>query len=144
IDVDDALVGEAAVLYLEGYLFDPPGARAAFHRAAHASRSAGRQVALTLSDPFCVERHRKEFRRFVGEHTDILFANEAEICSLYETNSFAAAVEAVRAEVTLAALTRSENGSVIVHGEMCVAVPAEPATVVDTTGAGDAYAAGFL
>jgi fructokinase len=143
-DVDTDLVASSAVTYLEGYLFDPPAAQAAFRLAASAAHKAGRQVALSLSDAFCVDRHRDGFRRFVKEDVDILFANEAEVCSLYEVNSFEEAVEAARADVALAALTRSEAGSVIVQEQATVTVKAEPAQVVDTTGAGDAYAAGFL
>lgn len=143
-DVDTALIAEAAVTYLEGYLFDPPAAQAAFRRAAAAAHAAGRQVALSLSDAFCVGRHRAAFRELVAGHVDILFANEAEIASLYETDDFDAAAEAVRKEVHLAALTRSAAGSTIVSGAETVHVPAAPAQVVDTTGAGDAYAAGFL
>ena len=143
-DVDAALVADSKVLYLEGYLFDPPAAQAAFRRAAAASHAAGRQVALSLSDAFCVDRHRAAFRDLVAGDVDILFANEAEICSLYEVNSFAEAEAAVRGEVAIAALTRSEAGSVILHGAERFVVAAEPAEVVDTTGAGDAYAGGFL
>ncbi len=143
-DVDEKLVGDAQVLYLEGYLFDPPAAQAAFRTAAAAARAAGRQVALSLSDPFCVERHRDAFRALVRGGVDILCANEAEVTSLYRVNSFAEAVEAARAEVKLAALTQSEAGSLIVRGAETVRVEAAPARVVDTTGAGDAYAAGFL
>jgi fructokinase len=143
-DVDEALVADAAVTYLEGYLFDPPAAQAAFRRAAAAAHAAGRQVALSLSDPFCVDRHRAAFRELVAHDVDILFANEAEVTSLYEENTFEAAAEAARRDVELAALTRSEAGSVILRGAEMVEIPAEPARVVDTTGAGDAYAAGFL
>ena len=143
-DVDAALVADSAVLYLEGYLFDPPAAQAAFRRAAAAAHAAGRQVALSLSDAFCVDRHRAAFRNLVSDDVDILFANEAEICSLYELDTFDAAAEAARAEVGLAVLTRSEQGSVILRGSERVVVEAEPTSVVDTTGAGDAYAAGFL
>ncbi len=143
-DVDEAMVAESAVLYLEGYLFDPPAAQAAFRRAAAAAHAAGRQVALSLSDAFCVDRHRAAFRDLVAGDVDILFANEAEICSLYEVESFDEAAEAARADVGLAALTRSEQGSLILRGGERVMVAAEPAQVVDTTGAGDAYAAGFL
>ncbi len=143
-DVDAALVADSAVLYLEGYLFDPPAAQAAFRRAAAAAHAAGRQVALSLSDAFCVDRHRAAFRNLVSDDVDILFANEAEICSLYELDTFDAAAEAARAEVGLAVLTRSEQGSVILRGSERVVVEAEPTAVVDTTGAGDAYAAGFL
>jgi fructokinase len=143
-DVDAALVADAAVTYLEGYLFDPPAAQAAFHAAAAAAHAAGRQVALSLSDPFCVNRHRAAFRALVAGHVDILFANEAEVTALYEANDFESAAELARADVALAALTRSEAGSLILRGAETVVVAAEPAEVVDTTGAGDAYAAGFL
>ena len=142
-DVDPALVANAAVTYLEGYLFDPPEAQAAFYKAA-AAHAAGRQVALTLSDPFCVHRHRVAFRELVAGHIDILFANEAEIAALYETNTHAEAANLARHDVALAAITMSENGSMIIKGGETVLVPAEPTQVVDTTGAGDAYAAGFL
>jgi sugar/nucleoside kinase (ribokinase family) len=143
-DVDPALVAASAVTYLEGYLFDPPAAQAAFRKAAEAAHAAGRRVALSLSDAFCVNRHRAAFLDLVANHVDILFANETEITALYERNSFEEAAAAARDDVALAALTRSEDGSVILHGEETVIVEAEPATVVDTTGAGDAYAAGFL
>jgi fructokinase len=143
-DVDEDLVAAASVTYLEGYLFDPPAAQAAFRRAANAAHKAGRQIALSLSDAFCVNRHRDAFRELVAGHVDILFANEAEITALYETNTFEAAAEAVRGDVDLAVLTRSEAGSLILRGSETVEVAAEPTRVVDTTGAGDAYAAGFL
>ena len=143
-DVDEALVADAAVTYLEGYLFDPPEAQAAFRRAAAAAHAAGRQVALSLSDAFCVDRHRDAFRELVRGHVDILFANEAEICSLYECNAFEDAAVLAGREVGLAALTRSEQGSVLLRGAERVVVAAEPAQVLDTTGAGDAYAAGVL
>ena len=133
-----------AITYLEGYLFDPPAAQAAFRRAAATAHAAGRQVALSLSDAFCVDRHRAAFRDLVAGDVDILFANESEITSLYEENTFEAAAEAVRRDVALAALTRSEAGSVILRGTETVEIAAEPTRVVDTTGAGDAYAAGFL
>ncbi len=143
-DVDAETVEGSAVTYLEGYLFDPPPAQAAFRRAAKLAHAAGRQVALSLSDPFCVDRHRAAFRDLVAGEVDILFANEAEICSLYETSDFDAAAQSARRDVGLAALTRSEAGSVLLRGAESIAVPAAPATVIDTTGAGDAYAAGFL
>ncbi|MGK7869222.1 adenosine kinase [Falsiroseomonas sp. E2-1-a20] len=143
-DVDEAEVASAAVTYLEGYLFDPPAAQAAFYKAAKAAHAAGRKVALTLSDPFCVGRHRAAFRAFVQDEADILFANEAELLSLYETEDFDAAVAQVRTEVALAAITRSEKGSLVVAGGESWPVGAVPTQVVDTTGAGDAYAAGFL
>jgi sugar/nucleoside kinase (ribokinase family) len=143
-DVDAALVGDAAVTYLEGYLFDPPTAQAAFRRAAAAAHAAGRQVALSLSDPFCVDRHRAAFRALVQGEVDILFANETEICSLYQEGEFEAAAAAAARDVSLACLTRSELGSVILRGTERTDVAAEPVSVVDTTGAGDAFAAGFL
>jgi sugar/nucleoside kinase (ribokinase family) len=143
-DVDPAEVARAQVVYLEGYLFDPPAAQAAFRAAAKAAHDAGRQVALTLSDPFCVGRHRAAFREFVAAETDILFANEAEILSLYETEDFEAAAAQAAREVKIAALTRSEHGSVILAGGARHVIAAQPTKVVDTTGAGDAYAAGFL
>jgi fructokinase len=143
-DVDAAEVASAAVTYMEGYLFDPPAAQQAFRKAAKIAHDAGRQVSLTLSDPFCVGRHRAAFRDLVKHQVDILFANEAELLSLYETADFATALAAVRQEVGLAAVTRSEKGSVIAAGAETVEVKAVPTQVVDTTGAGDAYAAGFL
>jgi sugar/nucleoside kinase (ribokinase family) len=143
-DVADTLVASAAITYLEGYLFDPPAAQAAFRKAAAAAHAAGRQVALSLSDAFCVNRHRAAFRELVSGHVDILFANETEITSLYEENTFEAAAEAARRDVAMAALTRSEAGSVILRGAETVEVSAKATKVMDTTGAGDAYAAGFL
>ncbi|HWD59194.1 MAG TPA: adenosine kinase [Stellaceae bacterium] len=144
-DIDPRVVGAAQITYLEGYLFDPPRAKAAFRRAAAVAHGADRLVALSLSDPFCVGRHRDEFRDLVASDIDILFANEAEICSLYETESFDKAAAAVRGQVKIAALTRSEKGSVLLAGGAAHAVPAAPvARVIDTTGAGDLYAAGVL
>ncbi|TCH96838.1 adenosine kinase [Roseococcus sp. SYP-B2431] len=143
-DVDAAEVARAKVVYLEGYLFDPPEAQAAFRAAARAAHAAGRKVAITLSDPFCVGRHREAFRAFVKEEADILFANEAEILALYEMDDFEAAAAQAAQEVEIAALTRSEHGSIILSGGERHLVAAQPTTVVDTTGAGDAYAAGFL
>ncbi len=144
-DVDEALVRGAAVTYLEGYLWDPPGAREAMRRAVAVAKDAGRAVALTLSDPFCVDRHRADFLDLVDNDVDILFANESEITSLYETDDLDDALHSVTPLVKVAAITRSEHGAVIVgDGEIHV-VPAEPvAQVIDTTGAGDLFAAGFL
>ena len=143
-DLDAAAIGAAQVTYLEGYLFDPPAAQQAFREAARIAHAAGRKVAITLSDPFCVERHRDAFRQFVREEADILFANEHEIMALYQAGSFDEAAAAARGEVGLAALTRSEKGSVILAGAETHAVAASTTHVVDTTGAGDAYAAGLL
>jgi sugar/nucleoside kinase (ribokinase family) len=143
-DVGADLVAASAVTYLEGYLFDPPDAQAAFRKAADAAHGAGRRVALSLSDAFCVNRHRAAFLDLVVNKVDILIANETEITALYERNSFEEAAEAARKDVALAALTRGEAGSLILHGGQTVKIAAEPAHVVDTTGAGDAYAAGFL
>lgn len=144
-DIDEDIVRSSEIAYLEGYLFDPPPARAAFYKAAETAHAAGRKVALSLSDAFCVERHRAEIRDLVDGHIDILFANEEEIVSLYETRDFAGALEAVRGKCGIAALTRSEKGSAVVSGADVFEVAAEPVeTVVDTTGAGDLYAAGFL
>jgi sugar/nucleoside kinase (ribokinase family) len=145
-DESDLLIADieaAKVTYLEGYLFDPPYAQAAFIRAARAAHAAGRQVALSLSDAFCVDRHRAAFHALLAD-VDILFANEAEICALYETPDFGDAMVATREDVKLAALTQSEQGSVILSGDDLFAVAAAPAKLVDSTGAGDAYAAGFL
>jgi sugar/nucleoside kinase (ribokinase family) len=144
-DVDAALVGSASVTYLEGYLFDPPRAMEAFRRAAAVAHQAGRKVALSLSDPFCVDRHRAEFRELVDRHIDVLFANEHEICSLYETEHFELAAEAVRGHCDVAVLTRSERGSdIVTKKELLHVAPWAAARVVDTTGAGDLYASGFL
>jgi sugar/nucleoside kinase (ribokinase family) len=143
-DIDRALIARGKILYLEGYLFDPPEAQAAFRAAAAMAHAAGRKVSLTLSDPFCVGRHRKAFLDLVEHHVDILFANEAEICALYEVG-FDAALGRVRGHCEVAALTRSARGSVIVEGGRVHTVAAHPVeAVVDPTGAGDLYAAGVL
>jgi len=144
-DIDPDVIVAGQITYLEGYLFDPPQAQEAFRKAAAIAHAARRRVALSLSDPFCVGRHREAFRDLVDGHVDILFANEAEVCSLYETADFAAAAAAVRGHVALAALTRSAAGSVILAaGAEHVIAAAPVARVVDTTGAGDLYASGFL
>ena len=144
-DVDGGLIEAAQVTYLEGYLWDPPRAKEAFRKAHAIAHDAGRRVALSLSDPFCVDRHRAEFVELVADHIDILFANEDEIISLYQVESFEAALDRVRGHCEVAALTRSEKGSVIVNRDTVHVVEAAPvAEVVDTTGAGDLYAAGFL
>jgi sugar/nucleoside kinase (ribokinase family) len=144
-DIDKPVIERARILYLEGYLFDPPEAQEAFRAAAGIAHAAGRKVALTLSDPFCVDRHRAAFLDLVEHHVDILFANEAEICSLYHVRDFDAAAARVRGHCEVAALTRSERGSVIVGNDGAHVVDAHPVdAVVDTTGAGDLYAAGFM
>ena len=144
-DVDEDLIAASAITYLEGYLWDPPGAKEAFIKAMGAARAAGRKVALSLSDGFCVDRHRDEFQDLVEHHVDLLFANEQEITSLYEVDDFNAAMQAVQGRCDIAALTRSEKGAVIVAGDEVHVVSAEPIdAVVDTTGAGDLYASGFL
>jgi sugar/nucleoside kinase (ribokinase family) len=144
-DIDKVMVEEAAVTYLEGYLWDPPAAKDAFVKAAQLARKAGRKVALTLSDSFCVERHRSSFRELIARDIDILFANERELASLYETSFFDEALQRVRKEVELAVLTRSEAGSVVAFKDEFHVVEAKKvANLVDATGAGDLYASGFL
>ncbi len=143
--LDRALIESAQVLYLEGYLFDPPRAKAAIRAAAEIAHGAGRKVSLSLSDPFCVERHRADFRALIADHVDIVFANEIEIGSLYETGDFEAAARAAAHDCEIAVLTRSAKGSVVVAGAARHEIPAAPVPqVVDTTGAGDLYASGFL
>jgi sugar/nucleoside kinase (ribokinase family) len=144
-DLDAELIRGGATLFLEGYLFDRDEAKAAFVRAAEIARAANRKVALTLSDTFCVDRHRESFRHLVAGHVDILFSNESEILSLYEANDLGAALESARKACPLIAVTRSEHGSLIATREDTVSVQPFPvAKVVDSTGAGDQYAAGFL
>ena len=144
-DVDLTKVEAAAVTYMEGYLWDSPSAKAAFLRAARLAHGAGRKISLTLSDPFLVERYKAELKDFIAAHVDIVFANEEEVCGLFDVPNFDAALQAVRATCETAALTRSEKGAVIVSGEEVHVVDAAPVpAVVDTTGAGDLFAAGFL
>ena len=144
-DIDDAFVASGRVTYLEGYLWDRPEAMEAYRKAAAITHSAGGKVALTLSDSFCVERHREAFLDLVAEEVDILFANEAEITALFEVAHFDHALIEVRRLCEVAALTRSERGSVVAVDDEVVAVDAAPVErVADTTGAGDLYAAGFL
>ncbi len=144
-DVDEALVRDSAVLYLEGYLWDPPGAKEAMRKAVRIARGEGRAVALSLSDPFCVDRHRDDFLDLVDADVDILFANEGEITSLYGTDDLDDAIHALTPLVKVAAITRSEHGALVIGDGDVHIIPAEPVTrVVDTTGAGDLFAAGFL
>lgn len=144
-DFDETMVKQGAILYIEGYQWDAPQAKDAIMQAACAAKEAGRKVALSLSDSFCVDRHRSEFLELVIGFVDILFANEAEIKALYQVESFDEAAKKVSAHVEVAALTRSAKGCVIVSGEQKIPVSAEPAgAIVDTTGAGDLFAAGFL
>ena len=144
-DLDLEMVAQAKLLYLEGYLWDSEEAKSAFIAAAEVARAHGGEVALSLSDAFCVERHRDSFQELVDGHVDILFANEMEITSLYKANSFEEAADQVRGRCKVAALTRSELGSVILNGAGTHTVePFKLGRLVDTTGAGDLYAAGFL
>jgi sugar/nucleoside kinase (ribokinase family) len=144
-DVNADLIAGARVTYLEGYLWDPAAAKEAFVKAARLAHRADRIVALTLSDAFCVDRHRAEFRQLVAGEVDLLFANESEITSLYQVKDFDAALQAVRHDCNLAVLTRSEKGCVIVGGAEVHVVDAHQVDrVVDSTGAGDLFAAGFL
>ena len=145
-DIDEAQVAGAAVVYLEGYLWDPPHAKQAFVKAAAIAHKAGRRVALTLSDAFCVDRYRAEFLELIRKGTvDIMFANEKELHSLYETADFDTAVKALRKDAKLAVVTRSEKGCVVVSRDAVEPVQAMPIErVVDVTGAGDLFAAGFL
>jgi len=144
-DIDEALIGASEIVYLEGYLFDPAPARAAFERAAAAAHKAGRKVAITLSDTFVVARWRAELLDFITQSADIVLANEAELGALFETEDFDAAAAKLAAIVEIAAVTRGEHGSVVIKGDERVVVAAYPvAKVIDTTGAGDLFAAGFL
>lgn len=144
-DVDRDLVAASGILYLEGYLWDKPRAKDAFRVAMASAHAAGRRVSLTLSDSFCVERHLAEFRGLVDNEVDLLFANEEEIFALTDTRDLSAAIGAVRGRSEIVVVTRSEHGSVVVTADDTVEVPAHPVEqLVDTTGAGDLFAAGFL
>jgi sugar/nucleoside kinase (ribokinase family) len=145
-DIDPAVVAASSILYLEGYLWDPKHAKDAFLKAAKIAHGASRKVALTLSDAFCVDRWRDEFLQLMRSRTvDLIFANEGELRSLYQTADFDAAVKALRADIAVAVVTRSEQGCIVINSEDVEAVPAfAVGRVVDTTGAGDLFAAGFL
>ena len=144
-DVDAEIVKQASVTYMEGYLWDKPEAKEAFRLAAKIARSAGQLTSITLSDSFCVERHRDSFLELIKDSIDIVFANESEIKSLYKTQNFDGAVAAIRKDCPMAALTRSEKGSLIVTADHIIEANAHPVSkVMDVTGAGDLYAAGFL
>jgi sugar/nucleoside kinase (ribokinase family) len=145
-DLDAEQIAAAGITYLEGYLWDPPKAKEAFRKAAEIAHGAGRLVALTLSDAFCVDRYRGEFLNLMRSgQVDLVFANETELKSLYETSDFDAGITAIRNDVKLAAVTRSEKGCVVVSREENEAVGASPIDkFVDATGAGDLFAAGFM
>jgi sugar/nucleoside kinase (ribokinase family) len=145
-DIDEAQIAASNIVYLEGYLWDPKNAKEAFVKAATIAHKAGRQVALTLSDSFCVDRYRDEFLDLMRKGTvDLVFANEAELHSLYQTSDFDTALKQLRADTKLGVVTRSEKGCVVAAKDGVTAVPAFPIEkLVDTTGAGDLFAAGFL
>jgi sugar/nucleoside kinase (ribokinase family) len=144
-DVPTEVVAAGQVVYMEGYLYDRPEAKEAYRKAAAVAHAAGRKVSLTLSDSFCVDRHRDDFRALVRDEVDVLFANADELCSLYELEHLDEAVSRVRQDCELAAITTGADGSIAVTSDDVLAVKAEPVrNVVDTTGAGDLYAAGFL
>lgn len=145
VDIDGDLIASAKVTYLEGYLFDREQAKQAFITAAEHAHAAGHRIALTLSDPFCVDRHRKDFLNLVENHVDILFANEDEIKSLFQKDDFDDAINAISEHVEIAAVTRGEKGAVIISEGKQIKTDAVPVdNVIDTTGAGDQFAAGFL
>ena len=144
-DLDEDIIASGHVLYMEGYLFDRDSAKAAFRRAAEVAHDHGRTVSLTLSDSFCVDRHRDDFRALVNDNVDVLFGNSDELLSLYEVDDFDEAVTMLRSECSIGAVTRGAAGCVIVTPDDLIEVPAvDVGSVVDTTGAGDLFAAGFL
>ncbi|MGV3758160.1 MAG: adenosine kinase [Actinomycetota bacterium] len=142
--VDGDLIADAQVTFLEGYLFDRPEAKEAYWKASRIAHDAGRRVALTLSDTFCVERHKAEWRDLVADQVDILFANEHEALALYDADTFEEALAAARQDVEVTIITRGPAGSVVARGDVVEEIDPHPVEVVDTTGAGDLYAAGFL
>lgn len=144
-DIDKNLIADAQITYLEGYLFDKETAKEAFIQAAKYAHEANRKIALTLSDPFCVDRHREDFLKLMENHVDILFANEDEIKSLFEEENIETAIATINKNVEIAIITRSEKGAIIVNKGETITIPAAPVDkVIDTTGAGDQFAAGFL
>lgn len=144
-DIDPEIITSAGITLLEGYLFDEPHAKQAFYQAGSIANEAGHRVALSLSDLFCVERHRADFTTLIDKHIDILFANESEIMSLAQTTDLATALNNVRNKCELVAVTLGDKGAVILDGDKTIEIPAVPPTqLLDTTGAGDAFAAGFL
>lgn len=143
-DVDADLIAQSRVLYLEGYLFDKPKAKKAFEKAAEIAKQSGTKVALTLSDPFCVDRHRHDFLDLIANHIDIVFANQDELLSLYQIDDFETALNTLSESVDLVAVTRGADGSTLSSGDIRVDAPAVKTTLIDTTGAGDLYAAGVL
>jgi adenosine kinase len=145
-DIDPVEIAASRIVYLEGYLWDPKSAKEAFVKASNIAHDSRRQVALTLSDAFCVDRYRDEFLDLMRKGTvDLVFANEAELRSLYETSDFDTALKQLRIDARLGVVTRSEKGCVVASSEGVIAVPAFPiAQIMDTTGAGDLFAAGFL
>ena len=143
-DIDEREMAEAEWIYLEGYRFDGPESHQAFAKAIAAARTAGGRVSLTLSDPFCVERHRDAFRRMIRDDVDLLFANRAELLSMYRTDDFGAALQAAAAEVAIVACTESEKGAHVLAEGQHWHVPAIPTQIVDATGAGDLFAGAFL
>ena len=144
-DIDEAAVRASAVLYLEGYLWDPSAPRAAMRKAIAIARAAERKVAFTLSDVFCVEGYRDDFKALLADHVDVMFGNEHEVCALYQTQDLNAAMAELAKHATIAVVTRSAQGAVVLASGQRHVVPCHPATqVLDTTGAGDLFAAGFL
>ncbi len=143
-DVDEAMMADAEWIFLEGYRFDGPDSHEAFAKAIQACRGAGGKVSITLSDPFCIERHRAAFGAMLKDHVDLLFANRAEILSMYETEDFDAALNAAAAEIETVVCTESEHGAHILSGGHRWHVPAVETQIVDATGAGDLFAGAFL
>lgn len=143
-DIDEAMMADAEWIYLEGYRFDGPDSHEAFAKAIAACKSTGGKVSITLSDPFCVERHRDAFRTMIQDHIDLLFCNEAEMLSMYQTDSLDEALETAGSEVDIVVCTASEKGAYIMNGGGREHAHAVPTEVVDATGAGDMFASGFL